>query len=141
VNSVSGDVQVRGLTGSINANSVSGDVAATGTIRKATVDIVSGATLIDAAGDVNSINVNTVSGGTTVRLDESLAANYVIRSMSGRILVDGVERGSNGPSNYTGSTGELAGRFVDLRANSVSGGVTVLRRATESIVNDAEWEA
>ncbi|GAA1144430.1 MULTISPECIES: DUF4097 family beta strand repeat-containing protein [Microbacterium] len=141
VNSVSGDVQVRGLTGSINANSVSGDVAATGTIRKATVDSVSGATLIDAAGDVNSINVNTVSGGTTVRLDESLAANYVVRSMSGRILIDGVERGSSGPSNYTGSTGELAGRFVDLRANSVSGGVTVLRRATASIANDEEWDS
>lgn len=141
LNTVSGDVQVRGLTGSINANSVSGDIAATGTIHRATVDSVSGATLIDTAGDVNSINVNTVSGGTTVRLDESLAANYVIRSMSGRILVDGVERGSNGPSNYTGSAGELAGRFVDLRANSVSGGVTVLRRPVESIVNDAEWEA
>jgi hypothetical protein len=141
INTVSGDVQVRGLTGSINANSVSGDIAATGTIRKATVDIVSGTTMIDAAGDVNAINVNSVSGGTTVRLDESLAANYVIRSMSGRILVDGVERGSSGPSNFTGSTGELAGRFVDLRANSVSGGVTVLRRATESIVNDTEWEA
>ena len=58
-----------------------------------------------------------------------------------RLPVDGVERGSSGPSNYTGSTGELAGRFVDLRANSVSGGVSVLRRATESIVNDEEWDA
>jgi DUF4097 and DUF4098 domain-containing protein YvlB len=141
VNTVSGDVQVRGLTGSINANSVSGDVAVTGTVRKATIDIVSGSTLVDAAGDVNTITVNSVSGGTTVRLDESLAANYVIRSMSGRILVDGVDRGSNGPSNYTGSTGELAGRFLDLRANSVSGGVTVLRRTPATIENDPEWDA
>lgn len=140
VNSVSGDVQVRGLTGSINANSVSGDVAVTGTIRRATVDIVSGSTLVDAAGDVNAINVNSVSGGTTVRLDESLAANYVVRSLSGRLLIDGVERGSSGINNYTGSTGELAGRFVDLRANSVSGGVTVLRRTPSSIENDPEWE-
>ena len=38
------------------ANSVSGDVAVTGAIRKATVDIVSGATLVDAAGDVNTRN-------------------------------------------------------------------------------------
>ena len=141
VNTVSGDVQVRGLTGSILANSVSGDVAVTGTVRRATVDIVSGSTLVDAAGDVNAITVNSVSGGTTVRLDESLAANYVIRSMSGRILVDGVDRGSSGPSNFTGSTGELAGRFVDLRANSVSGGVTVLRRTPATIENDPEWDA
>ncbi|MFT4157319.1 MAG: DUF4097 family beta strand repeat-containing protein [Microbacterium sp.] len=141
VNTVSGDVQVRGLTGSITANSVSGDVAATGSIRKATVDSVSGATLIDATGDVNTINTNTVSGATTVRLDEALAANYVIRTMSGRILVDGVKRGSNGPSTYTGSTGELAGRFVDLRTNSVSGGVTVLRRPTEQVSHSTEADA
>lgn len=141
ITSVSGDVQVRGLTGSFNANSVSGDVAVTGTVHRATVDNVSGSTLIDAAGDVNTININTMAGGTTVRLDESLAANYAIRSISGRMLIDGIERSSSGPSNYTGSAGELAGRFVDLRVKSVSGGVTVLRRANESIINDAEWEA
>ncbi len=76
-----------------------------------------------------------------LRLDESLAANYVVRSLSGSLLIDGVERSSSGPSNYTGTTGELAGRFVDLRANSVSGGVTVLRRTPASITEDAEWEA
>ncbi|HWS49755.1 MAG TPA: DUF4097 family beta strand repeat-containing protein [Microbacterium sp.] len=141
VNSVSGDVQVRGLTGSLTANSVSGDVAVTGAVRKATIDTVSGAALVDAAGDVNTINLNTVAGSSTVRLDETLAANYVARSLSGRILIDGVERNSSGPSNYTGSTGELSGRFVDVRANSVSGSITVLRRATASVADDAEWES
>lgn len=140
-NSVSGDVQVRGLTGSINANSVSGDVAVTGSLRKATVDTVSGSILIDAVGDMNTINLNTVSGGTTVRLDETLPANYVLRSMTGRITVDGVERSSGGPSSYTGQAGELAGSFVDVRANSVSGGVTVLRRPQVSVADDAEWES
>ncbi|MEV4777013.1 DUF4097 family beta strand repeat-containing protein [Microbacterium sp. LWH12-1.2] len=141
VNSVSGDVQVRGLTGSLSANSVSGDVAVTGAVRKATIDTVSGAALVDAVGDVNTINLNTVAGSSTVRLDETLPANYVARSMSGRILIDGIERNSSGPSNYTGSTGELAGRFVDVRANSVSGSITVLRRATASVADDAEWES
>jgi hypothetical protein len=141
VNSVSGDVQVRGLTGSLTANSVSGDVAVTGAVRKATIDTVSGAALVDAAGDVNTINLNTVAGSSTIRLDETLAANYVARSLSGRILIDGVERNSSGPSNYTGSTGELSGRFVDVRANSVSGSITVLRRTTASVADDAEWES
>lgn len=140
-NSVSGDVQVRGLTGSINANSVSGDVAVTGSLRKATVDTVSGSILVDAVGDMNTINLNTVSGGMTVRLDETLPANYVLRSMSGRLMVDGVERSSGGPSSYTGQVGELAGSFVDVRANSVSGGVTVLRRPQVSVADDAEWES
>ena len=141
VNSVSGDVQVRGLTGSINANSVSGDVAITGTLRKATVDTVSGAILVDAIGDMNTINLNTVSGAATMRLDETLPANYVLRTMSGKILVDGVERSSSGPSSYSGQQGELAGSFVDVRANTVSGAITVLRRAQMSVADDAEWES
>jgi len=113
----------------------------TGSMRKATVDTVSGSILVDAIGDMNTINLNTVSGGMTVRLDETLPANYVLRSMSGRLMVDGVERSSGGPSSYSGQVGELAGSFVDVRANSVSGGVTVLRRPQVSVADDAEWES
>jgi hypothetical protein len=139
-NSVSGDVQVRSLTGSVTANSVSGDVAVTGSLRKAVVDTVSGSVLIDAIGDVNTLNINTVSGSVTTRLDETLPANYVLRSMSGRLTVDGVKRSGGGPSNYSGQTGELAGSFVDLRANTVSGGITVLRQARPTVADDPEWE-
>jgi len=131
VNAVSGDVQVREMTGAFNANSVSGDVAATGGIRKATIDTVSGAQLVDSRGDVHQITLNTVSGNATIRLDEGLPANYVVRSVSGRVLVDGVIRSGlgNGPgTNFTGSVGELSGSFVDVRTNSVSGDLTVLRR-------------
>jgi hypothetical protein len=131
VNAVSGDVQIRELTGSLNANSVSGTVAATGRLRKATVDTVSGTVLVDSTGEVHSVNVNTVSGGVTVRLDEGLPANYAIRSVSGRVQVDGVVRSGQGSftTNYNGSVGELSGSFADVRANTVSGEVTVLRRA------------
>ena len=63
-----------------------------------------------------------------MRLDEELAANYVARALSGRITIDGVPRGSSGPSNFTGSRGELSGSFADVRVNTVSGDITVLRR-------------
>ncbi|MBN9176725.1 MAG: DUF4097 family beta strand repeat protein [Microbacterium sp.] len=129
VNAVSGDVQIRGLDGTLSANSVSGEVAATGTIRKAGADTVSGDVMVDSSGRVDAVNVNTVSGETTVRLDEGLPANYVLRSVSGRVLVDGVKRSASGPTNWTDSVGELSGSFADVRANSVSGAVTVLRRA------------
>lgn len=128
LNAVSGDMQVRELVGALNANTVSGDVAATGSVRKASVDTVSGAVLVDSAGPVQSIDLNTVNGNVTVRLDDDLAANYVTRSVSGRVLIDGVTRSSSRPSNYSGSTGELSGSFVDLRAHTVSGDITVLRR-------------
>lgn len=132
VNAVSGDVQVRQLVGALTANSVSGDVAATGAIRRATIDTVSGATLIDTTGDAQQIGLNAISGNATIRLDEALPANYVVRSVSGRVQVDGVVRsgmGAGPTTNFSGSVGELSGSFVDVRANSVSGDVTVLRRA------------
>src|SRR5690606_38848032 len=103
LNSVSGDVQVRELTGAANANSVSGDVALTGSIRKATVDTVSGSVWVDAAGAVNTITLNTVSGNSTIRLEETLPASYVVRSMSGRVTIDGTDRAGSGPTNFTGS--------------------------------------
>ncbi len=132
INAVSGDVQVRELVGSIGANSVSGDVAVTGVLRKATADTVSGSILVAARGAVDEIGLNTVSGTATVQLDEGLAANYVARSVSGRVLIDGTVRSRQGggpTTNFAGSTGELAGRFADVRVNSVSGDITVLRSA------------
>lgn len=138
VNAVSGDVQIRSLDGTLSANSVSGEIAATGAIRKASADTVSGDVLIDSTGRVDSVGVNTVSGDTTVRLDEDHAANYVLRTVSGRVTVDGTKRSGSGPTNWTDSVGELSGSFADVRANSVSGAVTVLRRATTDPVEAAE---
>lgn len=129
VNAVSGDVQIRDLTGTLSANSVSGDVAVTGSIRTTTIDTVSGSVLVDTTGSAHAISLNTVSGTSTIRLDEGLPANYVVRSVSGRVQIDGVTRSGSGVTTYTGSTGELSGSFVDVRANSVAGAVTVLRRA------------
>lgn len=139
VNAVSGDVHARGLVGSLNANSVSGDVAATGELRKAAADTVSGSVLVDSTGTMQSINLNTVSGNATVRLDEGYPANYVVRSVSGRVQIDGQVRSGQGTgptTNYNGSVGELSGSFVDLRTNSVSGDLTVLRRAAASAPSD-----
>jgi len=141
LNSVSGDVQVRNLNGTVSANSVSGDVAITGSVRKATIDTVSGDMVVDAQGSANAINLNTISGSSTVRLDHALAANYVARTISGKLLIDGVERSGSGPTNYSGHFGTLAGSFVDVRVNSVSGNVTVLRHAPVFVADDEEWES
>lgn len=141
LNAVSGDVQVRELHGALSANSVSGDVAVTGAVRKAAIDTVSGAMLVDSTGPVHAITLNTVSGNATVRLDDDLAANYVVRTVSGRLLIDGVVRSGSGPTTYSGSTGELSGTFADVRSNSVSGNLTVLRRGTSGVrANDLEAE-
>ena len=144
LNAVSGDVQVRELDGALSANSVSGDVAATGRITKASIDTVSGAMLVDSRGATQAISLNSVSGTATIRLDRSLPANYVSRSVSGRVQIDGQVRSGSGPTNYTGSTGALAGSFVDVRANTVSGEIPVLRRGIsglrpEELAGEEEW--
>lgn len=130
-NAVSGDVQVRELRGALSANSVSGDVAATGSLRAASIDTVSGAMLVDSTGPIQSISLHTVGGDATVRLDEGVPANYQVRSVSGRVLIDGIVRSGQGAgplTSFVGSSGELSGTFVDVRTNSVSGDLTVLRR-------------
>ncbi len=131
VNAVSGDVSARHVVGSLNANSVSGDVAITGTVRKATIDTVSGGMLVDSDGDIQVVGLNTVSGDSTIRLSEGVPANYVVRSVSGRVQIDGVVqsgRGTGPTTNFAGSVGELSGSFADMRINSVSGDITVLRQ-------------
>ncbi|BDV29470.1 DUF4097 family beta strand repeat-containing protein [Microbacterium terricola] len=132
VNAVSGDVQARGVSGAATANSVSGDVAIAGALTKANIDTVSGDMLVDATGSIHAVNLNTVSGKATIRIDEGVPANYVARSVSGRVQIDGVVRSSTGLTNWVGSVGELSGSFADVRVNSVSGSVTVLRRAVTS---------
>ncbi|MFJ6678132.1 DUF4097 family beta strand repeat-containing protein [Microbacterium sp. NPDC091382] len=136
-NSVSGDVQMRGLTGTLNANAVSGAITAAGTIRTAYADTVSGAVLIDSSGPTQNVSFNTVSGSATLRLDESVAAKYTLRTVSGKLNVDGIDRSQSGiGSNYSGTVGELSGSFAEVRANTVSGDVTVIRRVPAAISED-----
>ncbi|SDQ61902.1 DUF4097 family beta strand repeat-containing protein [Microbacterium sp. cf332] len=135
-NAVSGDVQIRELAGALTAKSVSGDVAAIGTLRAADIDTVSGAMLVDSSGPIQSVTLHTVGGDATVRLDDGLPANYQVRSVSGRVLIDGAVRSGQGAgplTNFTGSTGELSGSFVDVRTNSVAGDLTVLRRPAPAV--------
>lgn len=128
VNAVSGDVQVRELVGSLNANSVSGDVTATGTIRTASVDTASGAVLIDTTGPADSLSFNTVAGAVTARLDDDLATKYGLRTLSGKLTVDGAQRSAGIGASWDGTHGTLDGAFADVRANTVAGDITVVRR-------------
>ena len=144
VNAVSGDVQVRGLLGSLNAHSVSGDIAATGPMHRAHAATVSGNVLFDSEGPISRININTVSGNSTVRIDAGYPADFVVRSVSGKVIIDGARISGTGTTNYTGSIGELSGQFVDVRVNSVSGDLAVLRREAAGGVagqNDSSSES
>jgi DUF4097 and DUF4098 domain-containing protein YvlB len=129
LNSVSGEISVRNHYGNLNAHSISGDITANGEILKFTGDSVSGEFFLDVTGTPDEVRVNTVSGNITARLAQGVAAQYKINTVSGRLQLDDAEiRGVRG--SYSGKYGDLDKQWLEFRANTVSGNVSVLHSVT-----------
>jgi DUF4097 and DUF4098 domain-containing protein YvlB len=125
LNGVSGEFAVRNHYGSINAHTISGDITASGEIMRFTADTVSGDVFLDITGVPDEVRVNTVSGSVTTRLAADVPAQYKINTVSGRVQLDQSEiRGIRG--GYTGRYGTLDKQFLDFKANTVSGNISVL---------------
>lgn len=130
LNSVSGSLSVRDHDGAVTARTVSGDVSATGALTSFSCDGVSGDVFVDATGVPDRIETNTVSGSATLRLPVGVAARYTVNSVSGTAqLDDHVFKGIHG-RGQTWTTGDLDGAWTDVRCNSVSGDIVVVRSAT-----------
>jgi DUF4097 and DUF4098 domain-containing protein YvlB len=136
---VSGDVQVRGLEGDFSSDIVSGDIAISGRVHSTDVNTVTGSVVIDAEGPLQQAAVNAVSGSVTLRIDDEYPARYNVHTLSGRVQVDGVSRSKN----YDGHAGALSGMFAEVRANTVSGDITILRRGgvapRAEVDTEVEW--
>jgi DUF4097 and DUF4098 domain-containing protein YvlB len=129
VNAVSGEISVRNHYGKINAHTISGDITAAGEIMKFTGDTVSGDVFLDLTGTPDEVRVNTVSGSVTARLESGVAAQYRINTVSGRLQLDDSEiTGVRGA--YTGKYGTLDKQWLEFRANTVSGSVSVLHQVS-----------
>lgn len=128
LNSVSGELAVRAHYGTVTAHTVSGDVTASGTILRFTGDSVGGSVYLDLREIPDVVKVNTVGGDITARLEPGVPAAYTISTMSGKLqLDDSTITGVRG--RFTGKSGVLEGRWVDFRANTVAGDVSVLHTA------------
>jgi hypothetical protein len=124
LNAVSGELIARGHTGDIAANNVSGSFTATGTLRSVHCNGVSGPVFLDIAGAPDEIQVNTVSGGVTARLEAVMPVHYTVSTLSGRLIIDGTDI----PKVHgvrVGSVGE-GPHHLAFSANSVSGDVSIL---------------
>lgn len=125
VNAVNGELSIRNHAGEIAARTVNGDITASGDITKFSADGVTGDVFLDITGTPDEVRINTVSGSITTRLAAGVAAQYRINTMSGRLQLDDSEitgvRGS-----YTGKYGSLDQRWLEFKANTVSGNVSVL---------------
>jgi hypothetical protein len=139
INSVSGEISVRNHTGRLAVHSVNGDITASGAIEGMTAEVVTGDVFLDLTGTPDELRLSTVSGHITTRLDEQVPVSYTINTVSGRLQLDDSEiTGVRG--RYTGRYGTLDGRWLDFRANTVTGNVSVLHTARASAPSSATTE-
>ena len=125
LNGVSGEIAVRNHYGNIHAHTISGDVTVSGEIMKFTADTVSGDVFADITGVPDEVRVNTVSGSVTTRLAADVPAQYKINTISGRLQLDQSEiTGVRG--GFTGKYGTLDKHWLEFKANTVSGNISVL---------------
>ena len=131
LNGVNGEMSVRNHVGAINAHTVSGEFTASGDIRSFSLDGVASNIFLDIAGTPDLITTNTVSGNLTVRLGAEVPVRYRLNTLAGTLqLDDKTIRGSFG-KGYEGSVGKLDGAWLDLSVSSVSGDISVVRRASK----------
>lgn len=129
--SVSGELAVRGHEGRITARTVGGDVTVGGALERLAVDTVGGDVFADLAAPADELRVNTVGGNVTVRVPEGLPVRYRIGTATGRIQLDDTSyAGVHG--QFTAQHGVLDQHWLDFRANTVAGDITVMHRAAEA---------
>ena len=131
LNSVSGEISVRNHDGRLAVHSVNGDITVSGRVQGMTGEGVTGDVYLDVNGTPDELRLSTVSGNITARLDADVPVSYTVNTVAGRLQLDDSEiTGVRG--RYTGKYGTLDGRWLDFRANTVAGNVSVLHTARAS---------
>jgi hypothetical protein len=134
VNTASGDIQIRTIGGEAKINSASGDVIIRDVAGELSVNTASGDVIVRTVS--GAVSVNTASGDQEIG---SVGGNATLKSASGDIKV-GIPEGTNLWVDARSRSGEVRselpvsdlppdgeGPSVELRANTMSGDVTVTR--------------
>jgi len=128
---VSGTLEGRDVDGEVRFKSVSGDLTlADGSLALLEADNISGQIAADVSlAAAGAMRISTISGDVTVRLPADSDAQVRLRSTSGNIRT---EFDSLRPVTLPGSntvSGNVGAGSGKVSVNSVSGAVTLLRRA------------
>lgn len=131
INTVSGTTECVDLRGDTRLISVSGGVTVQSSdIQTANLNTVSGDIALDLTNAKATLTSNSVSGDLTVRAP---FGGYAVtaNTASGSVVVDGQALGRTATAKAVGANGTLRSgdESLQLRANAVSGNVTVLRSA------------
>jgi DUF4097 and DUF4098 domain-containing protein YvlB len=135
INTASGDVQVASIAGAAKVNSASGDVQIRETGGSLEVNSASGDVMVREAA--SSVSVNTASGDQTI--GSVLQGKVDLKSASGDLKI-GIREGSTLWVDARSRSGEVRSELpvsdlppegdaphVELRANTMSGDITVVR--------------
>jgi len=135
VNTASGDVQIRSIAGEAKINSASGDVILRDVRGELSVNSASGDVLVREAG--SAVGINTASGDQEV--GSVVSGKVTLKSASGDLKV-GIREGTSLWVDARSRSGEVRselpvsdlppdgnGPSVELRANTMSGDITVAR--------------
>ena len=130
LSSVSGDVDVSGVTGAVRAKTVSGDVRIRDVAGSATAATVSGNVEVDISrlDGTGDMKLNSVSGSVNVRLPANLDADIEMSTVSGSLRTDfpiQVEEARYGPGRK--ARGRVGSGARSLRMSTVSGRVSLSR--------------
>lgn len=128
--SVSGNVEVSGVTGRLRASAVSGDVRIKNVSGSANVNSVSGdvEVEVDRLDGSDDMKFTSVSGDVNVKMPSSLDADVDISSLSGSIKTDfpiEVRSEQHGPRTY--ARGRLGSGSRRVNMTTVSGDLSLNR--------------
>jgi hypothetical protein len=104
-------------------------------------DTVSGNMIVDAEATPHRIDTNTVSGDLTVRFEPGTGARYRVNTVGGTVLLDDATIKGMLGKGFERTVGELAGRWLELGANSVSGNISIMRREASAKAGTADAAA
>lgn len=132
ISSVSGDVEINGVSGNIRANSVSGEVRireVNGSVNASSVSGEVDVEIRQLSGN-EDMKFSSVSGSVNVRMPDSIDADVRMSTLSGSLKTDfpGVEvkkRERYGPG--TSASGRLGSGSRSLNISSVSGSINLNR--------------
>ena len=128
---VSGVLEAQGINGKLNFSTVAGDLAlADGGLERLDVNSVSGDVTADLDLDpLGGLHISTVSGEVTLRLPAASDAQVHLQSVSGGVRTEFTELMSiSAPASHAVS-GNLGAGSAHISVTTMSGRVTLLRRA------------
>lgn len=127
VKTASGPVDVTDHDGPLNVSTVAGHVEAAGVLPRADLTTATGAVRLRTDARTSVIDLSTVSGAMDVRLPAGTGLTLTARSVTGGVVVDGVDRrGGTGPTSTTVRDG-AGDDTCFLTAKAVSGALRVRR--------------